>query len=201
MNSRQTLHFLTLFCAIYMLNNSKFFQQHKQLMLWKLASCIPLLHFCCILNLKYPLTVGNRKVGQWMQVISDNQQYHFSSFATSFGMQVPQLLSLIFLSSLTINHQLKMEFSLCADDSLFGSMDHITKFVATRFSELYDKIVSYPAAIFPSYCCFLFHSHLYTHPFFDSSIEDLYLSYSLPSTFMFCRRKRSSEGWCTECVP
>ncbi|KAF7019566.1 hypothetical protein CFC21_032728 [Triticum aestivum] len=35
--------------------------------------------------------------------------------------------------------RLKMEFFRCADDSLFGSMDHITKFVATRLPELYDK--------------------------------------------------------------
>ncbi|KAE8790260.1 hypothetical protein D1007_35400 [Hordeum vulgare] len=33
----------------------------------------------------------------------------------------------------------KTEFSRCADYSLFGSMDHITKFVATRLPESYDK--------------------------------------------------------------
>ncbi|KAE8798760.1 hypothetical protein D1007_25943 [Hordeum vulgare] len=37
------------------------------------------------------------------------------------------------------NLRLKTEFSRCADDSLFGSMDHITKFVATRLPESYDK--------------------------------------------------------------
>ncbi|XBI96881.1 hypothetical protein VPH35_033101 [Triticum aestivum] len=35
--------------------------------------------------------------------------------------------------------RLKTEFSRCADDSLFGSMDHITKFVAARLPESYDK--------------------------------------------------------------
>lgn len=44
-------------CAIYMLKSSKFIQQHKQLMFWKLATCILVLHFCW---LQYPLIVGNR---------------------------------------------------------------------------------------------------------------------------------------------
>ncbi|XBI02865.1 hypothetical protein VPH35_131361 [Triticum aestivum] len=35
--------------------------------------------------------------------------------------------------------RLKTKFSRCADDSLFGSMDHIIKFVAARLPESYDK--------------------------------------------------------------
>ncbi|KAE8809914.1 hypothetical protein D1007_13374 [Hordeum vulgare] len=37
------------------------------------------------------------------------------------------------------NLRLKTKFSRSADDSLFGSVDHITKFVATRLPESYDK--------------------------------------------------------------
>ena len=50
--------------------------------------------------------------------------------------------------------------------SLFGSMDHITKFVAARLPESYDKIVSYLALVFPSHCCSPFYRHLYIQPFF-----------------------------------
>ncbi|XP_037477647.1 uncharacterized protein LOC119354982 [Triticum dicoccoides] len=35
--------------------------------------------------------------------------------------------------------RLKTEFSRCAKDSLFGSMDHITKFVAARLPQSYNK--------------------------------------------------------------
>lgn len=35
--------------------------------------------------------------------------------------------------------RLKTEFSLCANESLFGSLDHVRKFVAARLPETYDK--------------------------------------------------------------
>ena len=41
------------------------------------------------------------------------------------------------------NKQLKAEFSRCAEDSVFGSMDHIQKFVAARLPQNYNNNVFY----------------------------------------------------------
>lgn len=101
-----------------------------------------------------------------MAVKSKHSHEHFTVSFFSVVKPVPEFTNsfypILYCFFCQPNEQLKTEFSRCADDSLFGSMDHVTKFVAARLPESYDENVSYQVPVMltsfsifnlkPTYC-------------------------------------------------